>query len=59
MSFLLATCDCAPDDRSEPGGGWKWARKLATRGHEVTVLTLPSSAGGIAASRRVRPVSGS
>ncbi|WP_323100911.1 glycosyltransferase family 4 protein [Intrasporangium sp. YIM S08009] len=42
MRILLSSYQCLPDQGSELGNGWHWARALADCGHEVTVLTQPS-----------------
>ena len=39
MRVLLSAYACEPGLGSEPGVGWHWAREIARRGHEVTVLT--------------------
>jgi glycosyltransferase involved in cell wall biosynthesis len=42
MKILLSSFQCVPNQGSELGNGWHWARALADRGHEVTVLTQES-----------------
>jgi glycosyltransferase involved in cell wall biosynthesis len=42
MRVLLSSYQCMPDQGSELGNGWHWARALAELGHDVTVLTQPS-----------------
>lgn len=42
MRILLSSYQCLPDQGSELGNGWHWARALTGLGHEVTVLTQPS-----------------
>lgn len=42
MRVLLSSFQCLPDEGSELGNGWHWARALADLGHDVTVLTQPS-----------------
>lgn len=39
MKVLLSAYSCLPNAGSEPGIGWSWARHLAARGVQVTVLT--------------------
>ena len=39
MKILLSSFQCVPDQGSELGNGWHWARALADCGHDVTVLT--------------------
>lgn len=42
MKVLLSSFQCVPNQGSELGNGWHWARALADCGHDVTVLTQPS-----------------
>lgn len=42
MKILLSSFQCVPNQGSELGNGWHWARALADCGHDVTVLTQPS-----------------
>jgi glycosyltransferase involved in cell wall biosynthesis len=42
MKILLSSYQCLPNQGSELGNGWNWARALTDRGHDVTVLTQPS-----------------
>jgi glycosyltransferase involved in cell wall biosynthesis len=42
LRVLLSSYQCLPDQGSELGNGWQWARALADQGHDVTVLTQPS-----------------
>jgi glycosyltransferase involved in cell wall biosynthesis len=42
MKILLSSYQCLPNEGSELGNGWNWARALTDRGHDVTVLTQPS-----------------
>src|SRR5689334_13586979 len=42
MKILLSSYQCLPNQGSELGNGWQWARALADCGHDVTVLTQPS-----------------
>jgi glycosyltransferase involved in cell wall biosynthesis len=42
MKILLSSFQCVPNEGSELGNGWHWARALADCGHDVTVLTQPS-----------------
>ncbi|MDT0213302.1 glycosyltransferase [Rothia sp. ARF10] len=42
MRVLLSSYQCMPNQGSELGNGWHWARALTDHGHEVTVLTQPS-----------------
>ena len=42
MKILLSSYQCLPNEGSELGNGWQWARALADCGHDVTVLTQPS-----------------
>ena len=37
--ILLSAYACEPGRGSEPGVGWSWATELASRGHQVTVIT--------------------
>lgn len=39
MKVLLSAYSCTPGAGSEPGIGWNWAVHIASRGHEVTVIT--------------------
>jgi glycosyltransferase involved in cell wall biosynthesis len=39
MKILLSAFACDPEQGSEPGVGWAWARHLARSGHDVSVLT--------------------
>jgi glycosyltransferase involved in cell wall biosynthesis len=39
VRILLSCFQCCPDQGSELGNGWHWARALADCGHDVTVLT--------------------
>jgi len=51
MKILLSSFQCCPDQGSELGNGWHWARALADCGHEVTVLTQPEFRDIILAKR--------
>ncbi|HEX6519265.1 MAG TPA: glycosyltransferase family 4 protein [Streptosporangiaceae bacterium] len=42
MKILLSSFQCVPNQGSELGNGWHWARALADCGHDVTVLTQES-----------------
>lgn len=42
MKILLSSYQCLPNEGSELGNGWNWARALTDCGHDVTVLTQPS-----------------
>ncbi len=42
MRILLSSYQCLPNQGSELGNGWHWARALTNRGHDVTVLTQES-----------------
>lgn len=42
MKILLSSFQCVPDEGSELGNGWHWARALTDCGNDVTVLTQPS-----------------
>lgn len=42
MRVLLSSFQCNPDQGSELGNGWNWARALSDLGHDVTVLSQPS-----------------
>lgn len=42
MKILLSSYQCLPNQGSELGNGWQWARALTDYGHDVTVLTQPS-----------------
>jgi glycosyltransferase involved in cell wall biosynthesis len=42
MKVLLSSYQCLPNEGSELGNGWHWARALTDAGHHVTVLTQPS-----------------
>jgi glycosyltransferase involved in cell wall biosynthesis len=42
MKILLSSYQCVPNQGSELGNGWHWARALADCGHDVTVLTQES-----------------
>jgi glycosyltransferase involved in cell wall biosynthesis len=42
VKILLSSFQCVPNQGSELGNGWHWARALADCGHDVTVLTQES-----------------
>jgi glycosyltransferase involved in cell wall biosynthesis len=42
LKILLSSYQCLPNEGSELGNGWHWARALTDAGHHVTVLTQPS-----------------
>ncbi len=50
MRVLLSAYACEPGLGSEPGVGWHWAREIARRGHEVTVLTRAANRARIEAA---------
>lgn len=39
LKILLSVYSCSPDQGSEPGVGWNWARALARRGYDVCGIT--------------------
>jgi glycosyltransferase involved in cell wall biosynthesis len=42
LKVLLSSYQCLPNQGSELGNGWHWARALTDAGHHVTVLTQES-----------------
>ena len=44
IRIIVVAYACAPDEGSEPGAGWMWARALARLG-EVTVVTRANNRG--------------
>jgi glycosyltransferase involved in cell wall biosynthesis len=42
VKVLLSSYQCLPNEGSELGNGWNWARALTDAGHHVTVLTQES-----------------
>jgi glycosyltransferase involved in cell wall biosynthesis len=55
MNVLLSAYACMPNSGSEPGNGWNWAKHLAERGINVTVLTRGEGREEIEAYRRDHP----
>ena len=55
MNVLLSAYACMPNSGSEPGNGWNWAKHLAERGINVTVLTRGEGRDEIEAYRRDHP----
>ncbi len=43
LRIALIAYACDPVAGSEPGNGWAWAEHLASRGHEVRLLTRPEA----------------
>jgi glycosyltransferase involved in cell wall biosynthesis len=39
LKVLVSSYQCVPNQGSELGNGWNWARALADEGHQVTVVT--------------------
>lgn len=58
MRILLSAYACAPNRGSEPGYGWRCAEHLATRGHDVTVLTRRDWRASIETYMADRPLGG-
>lgn len=42
MKILISSYQCVPNEGSELGNGWNWARALEDEGHQVTVVTQES-----------------
>jgi glycosyltransferase involved in cell wall biosynthesis len=61
MRILIVAFSCAPNAGSEPGVAWNWLKSLATKSHELTVLTPSSNreriAGAVAQSATLKRIS--
>ena len=74
VKILISAYQCVPNEGSELGNAWNWARALADLGHRVTVVTHGNQEGrgalapdielvfvpvdDVAPQRRVRPLGG-
>ena len=56
MRIALVAYACEPDRGSEPGVGWKWARELVRRGHEVVVFAHSAQRAAIEQSEMRAPL---